>query len=190
MRRALFVPLLGMLACVSFRNSAVDAGAQNDDAREVVAAADAADASLDATTAPEHDAIGTTVAATKGERELADGAAYALEASSFDSAGGGLDPDLRLPSSAGPACSTPGSEKECPGPSMCRLASPTAGRCESCTNCGNLNELCNASNECDILFQCFRGRCTNFCQLGAYGCGSAISDCLDVGHPTVGMCRP
>jgi hypothetical protein len=39
------------------------------------------------------------------------------------------------------------------------------------------------------VFQCFEGRCTNFCHLGTYECGP-IPNCVNVGHPTIGMCQP
>ena len=85
-------------------------------------------------------------------------------------------------------CAMPGSLVECAGTAeVCRLYSPSEGRCESCVSCGNLDAPCAASNECDILFMCFLGRCTNFCHLGTFECGR-VEDCLDVGHPTMGVC--
>jgi hypothetical protein len=56
-------------------------------------------------------------------------------------------------------------------------------------DCGNLNAACDASDQCDILFMCFQGQCTNFCALGTTECG-APQDCVDIGHPTHGVCRP
>jgi hypothetical protein len=104
---------------------------------------------------------------------------------------GGLDPDLEVPPASNQACTTPGSlsEAECPGIQVCRFFSPTEGRCESCVTCGNLNAVCDASDQCDILFTCFQGRCTNFCTLGTTECG-APQDCVDIGHPTHGVCQP
>lgn len=103
--------------------------------------------------------------------------------------GGALDPGLSLPDPSGTPCSTPGSMGECPGIEVCRFFSTTEGRCESCGACGNLGASCSASADCDILFMCFEGRCTNFCTLGSFECGP-VADCLDVGHPTRGVCRP
>jgi len=103
--------------------------------------------------------------------------------------GGALDPELSLPDPGGTACSTPSSMGECPGIEVCRFYTPSEGRCESCSPCGNLGDYCAASSECDILFMCYRGRCTNFCLLGTYMCG-AITDCVDIGHPTWGVCLP
>jgi hypothetical protein len=100
---------------------------------------------------------------------------------------GSLDPDLDLPAPGGQSCATPG--MQCPNIAVCRIAGPNSGRCESCTTCGNLHAFCSASNECDILFQCYQGRCTNICRLGTYDCGP-IQDCIDVGHATHGVCRP
>lgn len=99
-----------------------------------------------------------------------------------------LDPSLDIPED-GEACDTPGSLGECPGIAVCRFATSEQGLCESCEPCGNLGDPCSESIECDILFSCFEGRCTNFCELGTYGCGP-IEDCLDVGHPTHGVCDP
>ena len=105
-------------------------------------------------------------------------------------AGSPLDPDLDLPAAGGVGCSSPGTEIGCPGISVCRIATATSGRCETCTNCGNLNASCSASDECDILFQCFMGRCTNFCHLSTpQECGNP-TDCIDVGHVTMGVCLP
>jgi len=103
---------------------------------------------------------------------------------------GGLDPLLSLPDPSGAPC-VPGvgSEIGCPLGSVCRLSSPGGGRCESCTNCGHLKDPCSSGSDCDIVFECYDGRCTNFCQLGSYNCG-AIPDCLNVGDPTIGVCRP
>jgi len=103
--------------------------------------------------------------------------------------GGPLDPDLALPDPSGTPCTTPGSMGECPGIEVCRFYTTVEGRCESCEPCGNLNDSCTASSECDILFMCYMGRCTNFCELGTYMCGP-IDDCIDVGHPTYGVCLP
>lgn len=108
-----------------------------------------------------------------------------------DSGGGGdpLSPFLSLPDPSGQVCTTPGSFGECPSIQVCRFFDSEDGRCETCEPCGNLNAACTDSSECDILFMCFTGRCTNFCQLGTFGCGP-IEDCIDIGHPTHGVCRP
>lgn len=99
-----------------------------------------------------------------------------------------LDPDLDIPSDGEP-CTSPGDLQECPGIAVCRFATTEHGLCESCEPCGNLNAPCNASSECDILFSCYAGRCTNFCTLGTFECGP-VEDCLDVGHATMGVCDP
>ncbi|MCB9592558.1 MAG: hypothetical protein H6719_07490 [Sandaracinaceae bacterium] len=101
---------------------------------------------------------------------------------------GALSSELSLPDPSGTPCTSPGSLGECPGIEVCRFFTPAEGRCETCGPCGNLNAPCAASSECDILFMCFRGRCTNFCTLGTFECG-AITDCVDIGHPTRGVCR-
>jgi hypothetical protein len=106
-------------------------------------------------------------------------------------AGGGLDPDLELPDPSGQVCDEPGriGPPECPSVEVCRYFTPTEGRCESCTSCGNLGAPCSATNQCDILFECYQGACTNFCTLGTTECG-APADCVDIGHATRGVCRP
>lgn len=103
--------------------------------------------------------------------------------------GGDLDPRLDVPPASAEPCGTVGSLSECPGIAVCRFYSSTEGRCEGCTDCGNLNAPCTSGSECDILFVCFEGRCTNFCTLGSFECGPP-DDCIDVGHPTRGACRP
>lgn len=111
----------------------------------------------------------------------------------IDGSGGGstgLDPDLSLPDPSGQVCDEPGrlGQPECPPVHVCRFYTSTEGRCESCTGCGNLNAACSATSDCDILFECYKGRCTNFCTLGSGECGPP-ADCLDIGHATRGVCR-
>ena len=105
----------------------------------------------------------------------------------FDARGSGLDPDLAPASGDGAPCDTPGSLSECPGIEVCRFYTATESRCESCEPCGNLGDFCTRSSECDILFMCFRNECTNFCQR-SLGCSGVPEWCVDVGHPTHGVC--
>jgi hypothetical protein len=98
----------------------------------------------------------------------------------------GMSPDLDLPGPGDP-CTVPGSS--CPGIKVCRIATPTGGRCEGCTTCGNLHAPCTESSECDILFQCYQGKCATICPLGSSYCGP-VTNCLDVGHATHGVCKP
>lgn len=110
-------------------------------------------------------------------------------ATTSDSMGGSaLDPDLDVPPD-GEACDTPGYKSDCPGFAYCRFYDSEEGRCESCDPCGNLGAFCDSSDQCDVLFSCFRGVCTNFCTLGQSECGP-VEDCLDIGHPTRGVCDP
>ena len=110
-------------------------------------------------------------------------------------AGGGtggtglLDPDLGLPDPSGAPCMNYGFGSDCPGIAVCRMSGPNMGTCESCTTCNNLNQPCTQSSDCDILFQCYQGSCTNICPLGTTYCGP-VADCLDIGHTTHGVCRP
>lgn len=101
--------------------------------------------------------------------------------------GGALDPDLDVPAS-GTSCSTPGSSSVCKSLEVCRIASATGGRCQSCTSCGNLHASCATSEDCDILFQCYQGTCRNICPLGTSYCGP-VANCLDVGNATYGVCK-
>jgi hypothetical protein len=103
--------------------------------------------------------------------------------------GTSLDPDLDLPDPSGDVCTTPGGFGECGLTEVCRFYDTETGRCESCDPCGNLGASCSASDQCDILFMCHLGRCTNFCTLGTFECGP-VEDCLDIGHPTHGVCAP
>jgi hypothetical protein len=103
---------------------------------------------------------------------------------------GGLDPNLVRPDPGGRPCTLPGyASGGCSSAEVCRLLSTTEGRCERCTGCGNLDAPCRATVDCDILFACYAGRCTNFCTLGTSECGP-VDACLDVGHATRGVCRP
>ncbi len=111
-----------------------------------------------------------------------------LAAPPADLAMGALDPGLSLPDPNGATCATPGSLSECPGIEVCRFYTAQSGRCESCTSCNNLGAPCSASSDCDILFMCYLGKCTNFCQLGTSECGP-VANCLDIGHPTYGVCK-
>lgn len=102
---------------------------------------------------------------------------------------GGMDPGLSLPGASGQTCYVFGSSGECPIGQVCRLFSPSEGRCEACTPpCGKIGASCTSSAACDILFQCFLGACTDFCRIGQK-CG-AVDDCVNVGHPTGGVCPP
>lgn len=101
---------------------------------------------------------------------------------------GSLDPGLALPSASGAPCTMPGSLTECVGIDVCRFFTPAQGRCESCTSCNNLGAACTASADCDILFMCYLGKCTNFCTLGTTECGPP-ANCLNIGHPTRGVCK-
>jgi len=104
--------------------------------------------------------------------------------------GSGLDPELEIPDPSGQFCDEPGRMgTECPAGEVCRYFTSTEGRCEGCTTCGNLGAACTATDQCDILFECFRGQCTNFCTLNTPECG-APADCVDIGHATRGVCRP
>ena len=104
------------------------------------------------------------------------------------SGGTPLDPNLDVPED-GESCTTPGSLNECPGIAVCRFYTAEESRCESCDNCGNLGAPCTEGTDCDILFACYAGRCTNICPLGTSYCGP-VEDCLDVGHPSHGVCDP
>jgi hypothetical protein len=105
-------------------------------------------------------------------------------------AGGSLPPDLELPAANGQVCDQYGGMTgECPSGQVCRPYSTTEGRCESCGPCGNLNAHCNYTDECDILFTCYQGRCVGYCTLGTSECGSP-ADCVDIGNATRGICKP
>jgi hypothetical protein len=112
------------------------------------------------------------------------------DATTTGASGGGdpLDPDLDVPN-GGEECETPGDLNECPGIAVCRFATSEHGLCESCDECGNLNAPCVEGTDCDILFSCYAGHCTNFCTLGTFECGP-VEDCIDIGHPTHGVCDP
>lgn len=108
--------------------------------------------------------------------------------STGDAPGDPLDPDLDVPEGGEP-CVIPGNLQECPGIQVCRFHTTEQGLCESCDACGNLGAFCVEGTDCDILFACYLGQCTNFCMLGSFECGPP-EDCLDIGHPTHGVCAP
>ena len=105
--------------------------------------------------------------------------------------GSGLDPELSLPDPSGQVCDAPGiGSPECPVGEVCRFFTSTEGRCESCTagTCGHAGDSCSATNQCDILFECYQGQCRSFCTLGTLACGT-VDDCINIGHATRGVCR-
>ena len=158
------------------------------DAATAVDAGASVDAAVGTDTTPVLDAA-TVPDATTVDTSVVD-AVTALDSTATDSGGAtGLDPLLDIPDPAGAPCSTPGSEVQCPSIEVCRIDSASGGRCEGCTSCNNLGKACSQSSDCDILFQCYAGVCANICPLGTQYCG-AVTDCLDVGNATYGVCRP
>jgi hypothetical protein len=150
----------------------------------------------DATSSSSGGATGESSASTSGgdgpaSTEAGESSGGSEGASSEASTGDGgtsLDPDLDIPA-MGEHCTSPGDLSECPGIAVCRFATVEYGICESCDACGNLNAPCVEGTDCDILFSCYAGACTNFCTLGTSECGP-VEDCLDIGHPTRGVCNP
>jgi hypothetical protein len=156
----------------------------------VIAAACASGRGGDGPSGGQHDApAGPPTDGTPVADAAIDGA---IDAPIDGSGGGGtgLDPDLSLPDPGGQVCDEPGrlGLPECPPVHVCRFFTSTEGRCESCTGCGNLNAACSATSDCDILFECYKNRCTNFCTLGSGECGPP-ADCINIGHATRGVCR-
>ncbi len=115
--------------------------------------------------------------------------APSVDSSLEEDAATGLSPGLGLPAASGAPCTTPGSENQCPALEVCRIATPTGGRCEGCTSCNNLGKPCSLSSDCDILFQCYDGQCANICPLGTNYCGP-VTNCHNVGNATYGVCLP
>lgn len=106
--------------------------------------------------------------------------------------GAGLDPDLSLPGPGGQVCTDPGriGAPACPAAEVCRFFTSTEGRCEAGpASGGGRGTACTATSQCDLLFECYQGQCTEFCTLGTLACG-AVADCLAIGHATRGVCRP
>ena len=81
------------------------------------------------------------------------------------------------------------SENDYPNIEVCRISSKNGGRCEGSTECGNLNASCMTGQDCDILFECYKGHCTNFCMVGTTECGPP-QNCIDVGNSISGVCWP
>lgn len=103
-----------------------------------------------------------------------------------------LDPNLATPPESNPPCTTPGSRGECGFLEICRHFSAEESRCESCDDgtCNGLGQPCSRTAECDILFTCYLGRCTGTCDLTTPQVCGVPTDCIDVGHPTHGVCLP
>ncbi len=113
-----------------------------------------------------------------------------IEDATIEDAGGEpLSPLLSLPGPDGAPCTRPGLNPECPSVHSCRFVDTEGGRCESCDECRGVDQYCERSFDCDILFVCFDHRCTAPCLLGTYQCGP-IEDCWDIGHPEYGVCAP
>lgn len=100
-----------------------------------------------------------------------------------------LDPSVSVPPADNEPCDTPGAMFECSGIAICRLYSAESSRCESCEPCGNLYAPCSSSSECDILFTCFEGYCSAMCSFETPQTCGVPTNCIDVGHPTHGVCR-
>lgn len=146
------------------------------------------DPTSDSSAAADTTAADTTGASTDPSTGDASTSPVSGSESSDSGAGTPLDPLLDVPD-VGEQCDYPGDLQSCPGIAVCRFATAEYGLCESCDACGNLNAACVEGTDCDILFSCYAGRCTNFCTLGTFECGP-IEACLDIGHPTRGVCDP
>jgi hypothetical protein len=128
---------------------------------------------------------------TDGGQSVIDSGRPTVDAGTRDAGGSispDLDPALSVPPESNPYCATPNTGCSAGG-TWCRLYSSTEGRCEGCTGCGNQNDPCSTGQDCNIFFVCYTGRCTLMCELGSATCGD-VDACLDVGHPTRGVCRP
>ncbi len=173
-------------------SDASGAGDANGDATAGDTTAAAADTATPATDTGDSQADDDTGATTDPDSATTgDGATTQAEGSTTTNGGAPgdpLDPGLDVPD-GGQVCTTPGSLGECPALEVCRFNTTEQGLCESCDVCGNLGAPCAQGTDCDILFACFDGQCTNICPLGTFFCGP-IEDCLDVGHPTHGVCAP
>jgi hypothetical protein len=105
------------------------------------------------------------------------------------SGGSAMDSKLVLSNPASLRCMYPGIVDTCPPGQMCHIAGPDSGTCEGCVTCGHLGDPCTVNIDCDTLFQCYAGKCTQICLLGTVECG-AIADCLYVGNVYYGVCKP
>ena len=120
-----------------------------------------------------------------GPSSTGDGAA---DVSAPDAGDKVLDSELDVPPGSDVTCYEPGTQNSCAAGAICRIATTTGGRCEQCRPCGPVRAACTESAQCELLLQCYKGHCAQVCRLGTTVCG-AVSDCLDVGHVTHGVCR-
>jgi len=149
------------------------------------------------------DALGPgALLADGGDAGVVGDSATELDGSAVVDGGGGdgrgptgLDDGVALPELDAAPCrvSTGGVDfAACKGSEECRMATADSGRCEDCLGRCALHQgdSCTRSWQCDSIFECFRGRCTNRCTLGEHECGR-IESCLDVGFlGTYGLCDP
>lgn len=99
----------------------------------------------------------------------------------------GLDPLLVLPPPDGAACWPPGGG-QCPGYGSCEISSPDAASCAPCPqgSCGgHLHDFCSGPSDCDVLFECYEGKCFAPCWIDA---GECTPYCKYVGNDTYGVC--
>lgn len=178
----------GATAATTVSSTAPTSATQGSDGSGETGGSDSAASSGTDTSASAADT--TAGAGATGDTTMGDASTSSVSGTESSESGAGtpLDPLLDVPD-VGEQCEYPGDLQSCPGISVCRFATAEYGLCESCDACGNLNAACVEGTDCDILFSCYAGRCTNFCTLGQSECGP-VDACLDVGHPTRGVCDP
>ncbi len=93
-------------------------------------------------------------------------------------------PDLCGPAASGTPCTEIGfGGFDCPSGQTCRIAGTTA-RCEPHNVVGN--GPCAKNDDCIQAYQCYQNQCMWLCELGSgFGCSGP---CMNIGHPTHGVC--
>jgi hypothetical protein len=98
---------------------------------------------------------------------------------------------LSKPSPNAPICATEGKTGgNCSVGLVCRIYSPSDGRCEGCSPCNAIGAACTSSVQCAITAQCFGGFCRELCSLsaGATPCVTEGTTCQSVGNDAAGVC--
>lgn len=146
-------------------------------------------AAIDATVdVPGADLIGLDIASDKGSvyRDLPSN--WLTDARAEN----GLHPALMIsPAITEQVCTYVGSPTApCTEGDACAFYTSEEDRCATCPveKCENFNNPCSPEKPCRPFYTCFGGFCTVACPLNSRDICGNPDDCLEIGHPTHGVC--